>query len=55
MKLNSKQQLWANVFRCAIERSNTYFKENDLDKHAREHSTAMLAIRLGDSFWRKLL
>lgn len=55
MKLNSKQQLWASVFSCAIRRSDVYFKDNDLDRHAREHSTAMLAIQLGQGFWRKLL
>jgi hypothetical protein len=47
--------MWADVFRCAIERSNIYFKENDLDRHAREHSTAMLALQKGEQFWKELL
>lgn len=53
--MTDKQKMWANVFSCAVERSNIYFKEKDLDRHAREHSTVMLAIQIGDSFWRKLL
>ncbi len=47
--------MWANIFSCAIERSNIYFKESDLDRHAREHSTAMLALQKGDGFWKELL
>jgi len=47
--------MWANIFKCAVERSNIYFKENDLDRHGREHSTVMLAIQKGDGFWKELL
>jgi hypothetical protein len=55
IRLAPKQQMWADVFRCAIERSNIYFKENDLDRHAREHSTAMLALQKGEKFWKELV
>ena len=55
MRLTPKQQMWANIFKCAVERSNIYFKENDLDRHAREHTTVSLALQLGDQFWRELL
>jgi len=55
IRLTPKQKMWADVFRCAIERSNIYFKENDLDRHAREHSTAMLALQKGEKFWKELL
>jgi len=55
MRLTIKQQLWGNVFRCAVERSNLYLAENDLDRHAREHTTVVLALRQGDEFWRELL
>lgn len=47
--------MWANIFFCAIERSNIYFKEKDLDRHAREHSTAMLALQKGDKLRNELL
>lgn len=55
MRLTSKQQLWANIFYCAQQRSNIYFLENDLERHAREHSTAMLALQKGEQFWKELL
>jgi hypothetical protein len=55
MRLTIKQQLWGNVFRCAVERSNLYLAENDLDRHAREHTTVVLALRQGDEFWREIL
>jgi hypothetical protein len=55
IRLTPKQQMWANIFKCAVERSNIYFKEKDLERHAREHSTVMLALQLGDQFWKELL
>jgi hypothetical protein len=55
LRLTIKQQLWGNVFRCAVERSNLYLAENDLDRHAREHTTVVLALRQGDEFWREIL
>jgi hypothetical protein len=55
LRLNPKQQLWADVFRCAVERSNLYLVENDLDRHAREHITVVLALRQGDEFWKEIL
>lgn len=55
IRLNSKQQLWANVFRCAVERSNLYLADKDLDRHAREHTTVVVALRQGEEFWRELL
>ena len=55
MRLTHKQQMWADVFRCAVERSNLYFAEKDLDRHAREHTTVVLALRRGDEFWREIL
>jgi hypothetical protein len=55
LRLTIKQQLWGNVFRCAVERSNLYLAENDLNRHAREHTTVVLALRQGDEFWREIL
>jgi hypothetical protein len=55
MRLNPKQQLWVNVFRCAVERSNLYLADKDLDRHAREHTTVVVALRQGEEFWRELL
>lgn len=55
LRLTPRQQMWADVFHCAIERSNIYFKEKDLDRHGREHSTAMLALQKGEQFWKELL
>jgi hypothetical protein len=55
LRLTIKQQLWADIFRCAVERSNLYLAENDLDRHAREHTTVVLALRQGDEFWREIL
>ena len=54
MKLTQNQQLWADIFRCAVNRSNIYFTENNLDRHAREHTTVVLALQKGDQFWREL-
>jgi len=47
--------MWANIFKCSVERSNIYLKEKDLDRHAREHTTAVLALQKGEQFWTKLL
>jgi len=55
LRLTLKQQMWADVFRCAVERSNIYFKEKDLDRHAREHTTIVLALQKGEQFWKELL
>jgi hypothetical protein len=55
LRLTPKQQMWADVFRCAVERSNVYFAKKDLDRHAREHITVVLALRQGDEFWREIL
>ena len=55
LRLTPKQQLWADVFRCAVERSNIYFNEKDLDRHAREHTTVALALQKGEQFWKELL
>ena len=53
--LNPNQQLWVNVFKCAVERSNLYFVDNDLDRQAREHTTVVLALQKGEQFWKELL
>jgi len=55
MRLTPNQQMWANIFKCAVERSNIYFKDKDLDRHAREHTTVSLALQKGDKFWIELL
>ena len=55
IRLTPKQKLWSDVFRCAIQRSDIYFKEKDLDRHAREHTTVCLALQKGDKFWREIL
>ena len=55
IRLTPKQQMWANIFRCAVERSNIYFKEKDLERHAREHTTVCLALQKGEEFWKEIL
>jgi hypothetical protein len=55
LRMTPKQQLWANIFSCAQQRSDIYFLEKDLERHAREHSTAMLALQKGEQFWKELL
>jgi hypothetical protein len=55
LRLTPKQQLWANVFRCSVERSNLYLADKDLDRHAREHTSVVVALRQGEEFWRELL
>jgi hypothetical protein len=55
MKLTLNQQMWANIFSCAVQRSNICFADKDLDRHAREHTTVVLALQKGEEFWRKLL
>lgn len=47
--------MWANIFKCAVERSNLYFNEKDLDRQKREHTTVVLALRQGDEFWKHIL
>ncbi len=55
LRLTPKQQLWADIFKCAVERSNHYFSNGDLDRHKREHVTAVLALKQGDKFWLEIL
>ena len=55
IRLTPTQQLWSNIFRCAVERSNIYFKDKDLDRHEREHTTVILALQKGEQFWKKFL
>lgn len=55
LRLTPTQQLWANIFQCAVKRSNLYFEDNDLDRHAREHTTVILALQKGEEFWREVL
>lgn len=53
-QLTPNQQLWADIFRCAVQRSNIYFDAKDLDRHAREHTTVVLALQKGEKFWKEL-
>jgi hypothetical protein len=53
--MTPKQRLWADIFRCAVLRSNEYLDVGDLDRHAREHTTAILALQKGDKFWKEYL
>jgi hypothetical protein len=55
LRLTPNQQMWANIFQCAIQRSDICFKEKDLDRHAREHTTVVLALQKGEQFWKELL
>ena len=52
LRLTPKQQMWADIFRCAVERSILYQYS---DRHTREHTTVVLALQKGDGFWRELL
>jgi len=53
--MTPNQKLWADIFRCAVQRSNIYFDQKDLDRHAREHTTAVLALQKGEQFWKEFL
>ncbi len=55
LRMTPKQRLWADIFRCAVLRSNEYLDIGDLDRHAREHTTAVLALQKGDQFWKEYL
>ena len=55
LRLTPTQQMWADIFRCAVERSNHYFYKKDLDRQAREHTTVILALQKGQQFWKELL
>lgn len=55
LRLTPKQQMWANIFRCAQQRSDSFFKEKNLDRQAREHTTVILALQKGDQFWKEFL
>ena len=55
LRMTTKQRMWANIFKCAVCRSNEYLEFGDLDRHAREHTTAILALQKGDQFWKELL
>ena len=55
LRMTPKQQMWANIFACAQRRSDLYFKEKDLDRQAREHTTVALALQKGEQFWKKFL
>lgn len=55
LRLTPKQQMWADIFRCAVDRSNFYFAEKDLDRQAREHTTVVLALQKGDEFWKEMM
>ena len=52
LRLTPKQQMWANIFRCAVERSVLY---QGTDRHEREHTTIVLALQKGEQFWKELL
>ena len=52
LRLTPKQQMWANIFRCAVERASLY---KDTDRHEREFTTIVLALQKGDQFWKELL
>lgn len=53
--MTPNQQLWSNIFKCAQQRSDIYFKDKNLDRHAREHTTVILALQKGEQFWKELL
>ena len=55
LRMTTKQRMWANIFKCAVCRSNEYLEFGDLDRHAREHTTAILALQKGDKFWKEYL
>ena len=55
LRMTANQQMWSNIFKCAQQRSDIYFKDKDLDRHAREHTTAILALQKGDQFWKELI
>jgi len=55
MNLTANQRLWANIFACAQKRSDLYFKEKDLNRQAREHTTVALALQEGEQFWKQFL
>jgi hypothetical protein len=52
LRLTPKQQMWANIFSCAVERASLY---KNTDRHEREFTTITLALQKGDEFWKQLL
>ena len=44
--------MWANIFSCAVDR---YLQYQDTDRHEREHTTVVLALKKGKQFWKELL
>ena len=55
LRLTQKQRMWANIFQCAVQRSNICLKENDRERKEREMTTAVLALQKSDQFWKQLL
>jgi hypothetical protein len=55
LRLTKNQQMWSDVYNCAICRSDEYFIQGDLDRHKREHTTVILALQKGDKFWLNML
>lgn len=52
LRLTPKQQMWANIFRCAVERSVLH---QGTDRYDREFTTIVLALQKGEQFWKELL
>lgn len=52
LRLTPKQQMWANIFYCAVDRAMLY---QDTDRYEREQTTVALALKKGDGFWKELL
>jgi len=44
--------MWANIFRCAVERSVLH---QGTDRYDREFTTIVLALQKGEQFWKELL
>jgi hypothetical protein len=53
--MTPKQQMWSNIFKCAVERSSYYLELGDVERLQREHTTITLALQKGDGFWQELL
>ena len=54
-KMTPKQRMWFNIFGCAVKRSFLAHDKKDYDRYQREHATVVLALQLGDQFWKEFL
>lgn len=48
------QLMWDNIRTCALQRSNLYLENNDIDRYERENTTVEMATKKRNEDWRYL-